>query len=136
MTTLTEFLLAHPVDNLEDSVAVSKRLKDKKGNLLKFKIKPMQQEEYLSYQEQCTILKKGGKIDFNTRRFNELLILNHTVDPNFRDAELIKSAGCTTPQQLLNKLLLAGEIQVLSEHIRNISGFEDSIDDLVDEVKN
>jgi hypothetical protein len=65
-----------------------------------------------------------------------LLILNHTVDPNFRDAELIKSAGCTTPQQLLNKLLLAGEIQVLSEHIRNISGFEDSIDDLVDEVKN
>lgn len=133
---LTDFLLANPVDNITEEVVISKRLKDEEGNLFKFKIKPMLQEEYLAYQEQCTTAKKNGKIDFNTRKFNQLLILNHTIEPNFRDASLIQSANCRTPEQLLNKSLLAGEIQMLAEQIRLISGFEDSLDDLVEDVKN
>lgn len=136
MTQLTDFLLANPVDTITKKVVVSKRLKDKDGKLLEFTIKPMLQEQYLDYQQQCTIPKKGGKIDFNTRRFNQLLILNHTIEPNFRSAELLQKAGCSQPEQLLNKSLLAGEIQVLAEQIRVVSGFEDSLDDLVDEVKN
>lgn len=136
MTALTEFLLANPVDTIETEVVVSKRIKDTEGNLLKFRIKPMLNEQYLEYQNQCTIPKKGGKIDFNTKRFNQLIILNHTIEPNFRNADLIKQAGCATPEQLLNKILLAGEIQALSEQIRQISGFTDSLDDLVEEVKN
>jgi hypothetical protein len=136
MTALTDFLLANPVDTLTEEVVVSKRIKDEEGNLLKFKVKPMLNEEYLEYQNQCTVPKKGGKIDFNAKKFNQLVILNHTVEPNFRDAELIQKAGVRTPEQLLNKMLLAGEIQVLSEQIRVISGFEDSLDELVDEVKN
>lgn len=136
MTALTDFLLANPVDTLTEEVVVSKRIKDAEGNLLKFKVKPMLNEEYLEYQNQCTVPKKGGKIDFNSKKFNQLVILNHTVEPNFRDAELINQASVRTPEQLLNKMLLAGEIQVLSEQIRLISGFEDSLDELVDEVKN
>lgn len=136
MTALTDFLLANPVNTIEKEVAVSKRIVDEQGNLLKFKIKPMLNEQYLDYQNQCTVPKKGGKIEFNTKRFNQLIILNHTVEPNFRSSELLQQANCTTPEQLLNRMLLAGEIQVLSEQIRIISGFEDSLDDLVDEVKN
>ena len=136
MTALTEFLLANPVDTIEQEVVVSKRIKDAQGNLMKFKIKPMLNEQYLGYQNQCTVPKKGGKIEFNTKRFNQLVILNHTVEPNFRNAELIQQASCATPEQLLNKMLLAGEIQVLSEQIRQISGFADSLDDLVEEAKN
>lgn len=136
MTTLTEFLLANPVTSIEKEVVVSKRIVDENGQMLKFKIKPMLNEQYLEYQNQCTVPKKGGKIDFNTKRFNQLVILNHTVEPNFRDAQLIQQAGVTTPEQLLNKMLLAGEIQTLAEQIREVSGFADSLDDLVDEVKN
>lgn len=136
MTTLTEFLLANPVTSIEKEVVVSKRIVDENGQMLKFKIKPMLNEQYLEYQNQCTVPKKGGKIDFNTKRFNQLVILNHTVEPNFRDAQLIQQAGVATPEQLLNKMLLAGEIQTLAEQIREVSGFADSLDDLVDEVKN
>lgn len=136
MTALTDFLLANPVDTITEDVVVSKRIKDTQGNLLKFTIKPMLNEQYLEYQNQCTIPKRHGKVDFDAKKFNRLLILNHTVSPNFRSTELIQQAGCSTPEQLLNKFLLAGEIQVLAEHIREISGFADSIDDLVDEVKN
>ncbi len=134
--SLTDFLLANPVDTMTKEVVVSKRLKDENGELFKFKIKPMLQDEYLSYQQQCTTAKKGGKIDFNTSKFNQLLILNHTISPNFRDAEFLQKANCMRPEQALNKYLLSGEIQVLSEQIRVISGFEDSLDDLVDDVKN
>ena len=133
---LTDFLLANPVDNIIQEVVVSKRLKDENGELFKFKIKPMLHEQYLSYQEQCMVPKKGGKIDFNTRKFNQLLVLNHTEYPNFRNAEFLQQAGCRTPEQALNKLLLAGEISMLAEQIRQVSGFEDSLDDLVDDAKN
>lgn len=136
MTALTDFLLANPVNTIEKEVIVSKRIKDAEGNLLKFKVRPMLNEQYLEYQNQCVVPKKGGKIDFNSKRFNQLVILNHTVEPNFRSVELMQQAGCATPEQLLNKFLLAGEIQVLSEQIRQISGFADSLDELVDEVKN
>ena len=136
MTALTEFLLANPVDTIEREVVVSKRIVDANGQMLKFKIRPMLNEQYLEYQNQCTVPKKGGKIDFNSKRFNQLVILNHTVEPNFRSAELIQQAGVSTPEQLLNKMLLAGEIQTLSEQIREVSGFADSLDELVDEVKN
>lgn len=136
MTSLTEFLLANPVDTIEKEVVVSKRIVDENGQMLKFKVRPMLNEQYLEYQNQCTVPKKGGKIDFNTKRFNQLVILNHTVEPNFRSAELIQQAGVATPEQLLNKMLLAGEIQILSEQIREVSGFADSLDELVDEVKN
>lgn len=136
MTQLTEFLLANPVDTITEEVVVSKRIKDTEGNMLKFKIKPMLNSEYLEYQKQCTTpLKKGG-IDFNTKRFNQLIILNHTLEPNFREASLISAAGVATPEQLLNRMLLSGEIQVLSEQIRVISGFADSLDELAEEVKN
>lgn len=136
MTALTDFLLANPVTEIEKEVVISKRIVDSEGNMLKFKIRPMLNEQYLDYQNQCTVPKKGGKVDFNTKRFNQLIIINHTVEPNFRSAELLQKANCATPEQLLNKMLLAGEIQVLSEQIRIISGFADSLDDLVDEVKN
>lgn len=136
MTALTDFLLANPVDTITQEVIVSKRIKDAEGNLLKFTVKPMLNEQYLEYQNQCMVPKRHGKVDFDTKKFNRLLILNHTVSPDFRSVELIQKAGCSTPEQLLNKFLLAGEIQVLAEHIREISGFADSIDDLVDEVKN
>lgn len=134
--SLNDYLLAHPVDGLENEVAVSTRLKDEEGNLVKFRIKPMLQEDYQSYQEQCVEFDRKGKVKFNNKRFNNLLIINHTVDPNFRDADSIQKAGCKTPEQFMNKVLLSGEIQNLAEQIRIISGFADSLDDLVDEVKN
>jgi len=39
MSTLQEFLNAHPIDGLTDEVVVSPRFKDKDGNILKFNMK-------------------------------------------------------------------------------------------------
>lgn len=134
--SLTDFLIAHPVENVTKEVPVSKRLKDEKGELYKFTIKPMLQDEYLNYQEACTNIDPKGKVKFNTKKFNQLLVINHTVDPDFRNAEFIQKLGCTRPEQAMNKVLLSGEIQNLAEQIRIASGFADSLDDLVNDVKN
>ena len=135
MTTLTEFLLENPVNDVTQEVIVSNRIVDKDGNALKFTIKPMLNEQYLEYQKQCLEVK-GKKVDFNTKRFNNLVVLNHTIDPKFTDATLVKEAECVTPEQLMNKVLLAGEIDTLAQLIRRVSGFCEDLDELVEQAKN
>ena len=133
--TLTQFLMENDVTTIEEKVVVSRRIKDEDGNLLEFKIKPLTYEQYSDYQKQCTIIK-GKDVDFDYRKFNNLLVLNHTVEPNFKDAEFVKQVGAVYPEQAMGKVLLAGEISVLAEQIRKVSGFEDSLDDLAAQVKN
>jgi len=139
MSSLQEFLNANPIDNLTAEVVISERFKDKEGNVLKFKIKAMTNEEFEEIRKATTNVsfKNGKRIySFDTKHFNELVVINNTIDPNFKDAESIKKLGCVTPEQYLNKVLLAGEISELSRQIQLLSGFEVDLAELVDEVKN
>ncbi|MGL4875179.1 MAG: phage tail assembly chaperone [Clostridium sp.] len=136
MTKLMSFLIANPVDNLTDEVIISDRFKDEKGEVLKFKIKALTADEFDSLQKTCTKIGKKGKVDFNQKRFNENLIINYTLEPNFKDAESIKQAGCVTSEQLLNKVLLAGEVSELTSKISQLSGFDNDMEELQEEAKN
>lgn len=128
-----DFLMEHPVDDLREIVKdVSPRLKG-----FSFEIKAMGGQEYSEYQRMSTIIKKGKTgADFNSKKFNELVVVNHVVSPNFREAELIKKAGVTTPEQFMYKTLLAGEINTLSLKIMELSGFHQNMEELVEEGKN
>ena len=64
------------------------------------------------------------------------IAINYTVDPNFRSEDAIKKCGCLTPQQFINKTLLAGEFNNLVEAISIASGFEKGLDELREEAKN
>lgn len=139
MSSLQEFLNANPIDNLTAEVVVSERFKDNDGNILKFKIRAMTNEEFEEIRKAATSVsfKKGKRaVSFDTKHFNELVVINHTIDPNFKDAESIKKLGCISPEQYLNKVLLAGEIVELSQQIQLLSGFEVELDELVEEAKN
>ena len=58
MSALKDFLLENSDAISKDvEVAISPRFKDKDGKLLKFKIRPMNGEEFGSYQKQCTTIK-------------------------------------------------------------------------------
>ena len=88
------------------------------------------------YQKMSTKIGKKRKVEFDSKTFNELVVLNHTLVPNFRDAESIKKAGCRTPEQFLYKSLLAGEISELAQEISALSGFDKDMDEEVEEAKN
>ena len=131
MSELLQFLIENPVDNLTAEVIVSARLAK-----FPFKIKAMTGPEFSEYQKLSTKISRHKKVEFDSKTFNELVVLNHTLEPNFRDAESIKKAGCQTPEQFLYKSLLAGEINELAQQITALSGFDKDIEDTVEEAKN
>ncbi|CAD5898096.1 hypothetical protein R6Z02_01395 [Carnobacterium maltaromaticum] len=136
MSKLMTFLMENPAASIEtEELIISSRLKDEKGNLLKAKIKPMTSKEYNRYQKDSTKIGKKGSVSFDSNEYQMNVIINHTVDPDFRDATTISQAGVVTPEQLVNKLLLPGEVNELAKGIQQISGFDDSIDELRDQAK-
>lgn len=133
---LQEFLAQNPVDNVRAEVPISARLQDKEGNLFKFTIKAMTDAEFEELRKRSMTVKKGGKFELDLKQFNSLIVVNNTVEPNFKNAEDIKALGCTTPEQYVSKVLLAGEIQELSRQIQRLSGFDTDMEELKDQVKN
>ena len=131
MTTLLDFLADNPVDALTFEVVLSDRLKD-----FKFNIRPISGKEFAKYSKECRKIGKKGKVDFDSDRFNMLVILNHTIEPDFRNVKALDKAKCQTPEDFINKTLLAGEIAELSQQITARSGFDQDVSELVEEVKN
>ncbi|KZS45700.1 XkdN-like protein [Paenibacillus glucanolyticus] len=133
---LQDFLNANPVDNLTEDVSISPRFKDEKGNPLKFTIKAMTPGEFEDIRKKATQIKKGKKVEFDNQLFNLSIAINHTVSPDFRNAESIKKLGVATPEDYVQKVLLAGELSTLVQKINELSGFDVAMNDLVEEVKN
>ena len=140
MSKLSEFLRDNSdIATKEVEVAISPRFVDKDGNLLKFKIRPMTNDEFSAYQKKCTSININGRkreTSFDGGKFNSLVIINQCLDPDFKDANFIKELGVMTPEQAINKVLLAGEIVELSNQITSISGFDVDINDKIEEAKN
>lgn len=116
-----DFFAKHDVSGLTQQVYPSERFREKG---LAFTIKVMSQEELNDYRKQSTTTNKrtGAQVQ-DPFRFNTLIVLNHVVDPDFRSVADIKSMGCTTAQQYLEKALLPGEIANLATAISDLSGF-------------
>lgn len=136
MSTLQDFLNSNPIDGLTEEVAISERFKDKDGNLLKFTIRAMKSSTLEDLRKRTMTTKKGGKIEVDSQRFAEIVVIEHTVVPDFKDAASIQKLGCTTPADYLNRVLLPGEVAALAEQVQRLSGFSRSMEDLVEEAKN
>lgn len=133
---LQDFLIANPVDNLTEEVVVSPRFKDEKGNPLKFTIKAMTPAEFEEIRKKSTHIRKGKQVEFDNQLFNLSIAINNTINPDFRNAESIKKLGVNTPEEYVQKVLLAGELSTLVQRINELSGFDVGMNDLVEEVKN
>jgi len=131
--SLTQFLLDNPVNNEREEVYVSQRFKDAGYT---FTISPMSGEQFSAYQKEATAVGRHKKVNFDSKLFNERVVINHTLNPNFKDAETVKQSGCVSPEAFMYKVLKAGEIIELSNKISVLSGFDSDLDDQVEEVKN
>ena len=132
MNALQQFLTTNSVDNLTEEICLGGRLKD-----FKFKIKAMTGDQYNDYQSRCIENPNSPKKRrFNTKKFNELIVVNCVVEPNFKDAEWLKALGVIDSTAAVYKTLLAGEISQLAEAALRLSGFDRDLDEEMDEVKN
>lgn len=130
MSTLKQFLKDNPVGEITADVIISERLRD-----FPFRIRAMSASENSKYGDMSTRASGNGKVKFDSDRNLKLVILNHCVEPNFKDEKDIKEMGCTEPAEYLDRALLAGEQEALYVKIRELSGFK-SFEELKDEVKN
>lgn len=135
MSTLQDFLNANPIDNLTEEVIVSERFKDSNNNPMKFKVKAMTNDTFNDLRKRATKVN-GRKVEFDASAFNLGVIIENTLDPDFKNAESLKKLNCTTPGQYVEKVLLPGEIVELASQIQRISGFDVEMKALVEEVKN
>ncbi|TCM93136.1 XkdN-like tail assembly chaperone [Paenibacillus sp. BK033] len=133
---LQEFLNNHPVDNLTEEIIVSPRFKDADGLPLKFTIKAMTSQEFEEIRKSATEIRKGRKVEFDAQKFNLRAVINHTIVPDFKDAASIQKLGCRTPDEYVQKVLLAGEMSTIVSKIQELSGFDVGMNELIDEAKN
>lgn len=140
MSKLKAFLTEHSdIGAIEQEVVISPRFKDEKGQLLKFKIKPMSGDDFGKYQKACTTINMPGKkreTQFDSGKFNIMTIVNHCVDPDFKDAAWLKELNVVSPEMAVQKVLLAGEIVELGNKITELSGFNVDINEEIEEAKN
>ncbi len=126
MSKLLDFLLTQPVLDLQEEVIISQRLREHP-----FTIKCVSAAEMADYSKKCR-----GKNGFDGEKFNLLLILNHCLEPDFRAVDSLAKAGCATPEELVNLTLKAGEINALARSIYRLSGFDQSLVEMRETVKN
>lgn len=133
---LMDFLIEHTGTDLTEEVIVSERFKDDAGQLIKFKIRALSNDEFSAMQKRNTKYDKKGRPSFDQRGAILDVVLLCTIDPNFKNEEAVKKANVLSPEQLINKLLLPGEVMELYNAISSLSGFDKEPDELRDEVKN
>lgn len=132
MNALQQFLAKNSVDNLTEEVTLGGRLKD-----FKFKIKALTGNQYNDFQALCIENPNSPKKRrFNIKKFNELVVANCVVEPNFKDPEWLKELGVADATSAIYKTLLAGEITDLAEKSLRLSGFDRDVEEEMDEVKN
>ena len=78
----------------------------------------------------------NGRQQIDENKLNMLMIKNHVLDPNFKDSEMIEKAKVNTPEELINKVLNFGEISALTLAILELSGFNTTFEEHVQEAKN
>ena len=133
---LQEILNLNIVDDITHCVEISNRLKDENGQNLKFKIKPILFEELNRLKKKASFIDKNGQVVIDEAKLNTLCLIEATIEPSFKDIKSIEKLKVNTPEQYLNKVLLAGEIEILIKEILKISGFLENIDELVCDIKN
>lgn len=132
MNALQEFLIQNTVDKITDKIVVSPRLKDHP-----FEIRAISSEEFTEYQKQCVDNPNSPKKrTINTTKLNNIIVVNHTIYPNFKDADWLKAAGAPDAASLVHHVLTAGEFADLAKNILTISGFNTDIEEEIEEVKN
>lgn len=127
-----EFLLENPVTDVAKDIKISGRLED-----FTLKVKALSGKQYNDYQTlSLENASSNKKRRFNTKKFQELVVVNCLVDPNLKDVEFLNKLGVHTSEEALYKVFLAGEIAQIAEAILKVSGFDEDIEVLEEEVKN
>jgi len=131
---LSKFLEAPNVSDIRGSYLL-KRLD------VPFTVSAMTDDQFSEYQKRCTKrVGTGAKAVLNsTVDFNKLktvIVAAHVVEPNIRDTKFLKDGGWQTAEDFIAAKLTPGEVLDIYKVINEISGFDATMDEEVEDAKN
>ena len=118
---------------LETPKAVHKMFVTKVGEVLDFEIQAINAEKATEIQQKAIKIENGNVSDIDVYKTKVLTIMEGC--PMFKDKALREHFKAPTPKELINKLLLKGEVEDLVDAINNLSDLK-KIEKAEDEIKN
>ena len=140
MSSLSMFFAQNAAADATEEYVVSKRFKDTEGHPIPWKLRSMTEDENQECRKAATRKVKGKNgvytQDIDPNEYMVKLMSSSVVYPDLKDAELQRSYGVLGAESLLRKMLLPGEFAALGERVQSLNGFDQDMNELVDEVKN
>ena len=130
---IVEKLMKIDAGTLETPKAVHKMFVTKVGEVLDFEIQAINAEKATEIQQKAIKIENGNVSDIDVYKTKVLTIMEGC--PMFKDKALREHFNCPTPKELINKLLLKGEVDDLVDAINNLSDLK-KIEKAEDEIKN
>ena len=123
---------------------ISKRFKDGEGNPIPFEFKAITPSKDAELRQKSIVKKpitqgpRKGQFeqDFQQAKYLNLLTIETIVFPDFKNAELQGSYGVYGEEDLFNLMLTPAEVSEAHVAAQEANGYEVSMPDLVEEVKN
>ncbi|MFH5185723.1 phage portal protein [Paenibacillus sp. TAB 01] len=140
MSTLSAFFAQNVAMETTEDVIVSERFKDEQGNPIPWKLQAISEDQNDALRKAATkrVKGRGGQHVTETDQTEYLarLAAASVVFPNLKDGELQNSYGVRGAEVLIRRMLLAGEYANLLLKVQEINGFDNDINELVEEAKN
>lgn len=140
MSDLQAFFAQNAEAEITEQFVVSERFKGKDGKPIPWVFRSITEAENEECRKAATKRVKGKngayipEVDYND--YVAKMVVASVSFPNLKDADLQKSYGVLGAETLLRKMLLPGEYAAVMKKVQEINGFEQDINELVDEVKN
>lgn len=142
-TNLSAFLKKNKKYKDDVAYKVTSSLCDENGTPLDWKIKAVSTEEYERIREKCTtevqVTGKPGvyRQKFNSSLFIVKLMCASVAEPDLYNKELQDSYGVMNPEDLIKQMIdNPGEYNEFAEFIQKFNGFDETLQDKVNEAKN
>ena len=128
-----DILMKIDAGTLETPKKVHKMYVKKIGQVLDFEIQAINAEKATEIQQKGIKLEDGNLTDIDVYKTKVLTIIEGC--PMFKDKSLREHFNCPTPKELINKLLLKGEVDDLIDAINDLSDLK-KIEKVDEEIKN
>jgi len=97
------------------------------------KLRGLTGKQVFSIRERCTERKerRGQTIEkLDEELFNVSLIAASTLSPNWGNSQLLSKFSASGPEEVIKRILLAGELSALGDVVLDLSGFNTELEDV------
>lgn len=143
MSDLSRFLKKNKKLKENVQYAVTKSLTDEKGRPLLWEIRPLTSKETNRLTDECTFQEQvPGKPNvfrnkINSTKLLQKMMVASVVFPNLNDKDLQDSYGVMTPEELITEMVDdPGEYNNFGKYLNELNGFNEGINEKVEEAKN